>query len=914
MSGRKRLTILASAMLMLAIITMRLHLMSPAAPSQAVGSLCQSASRSSEPLPRSFTANLTSPPMFVSCWNSYTENGEVIGEIAERRVSGEGNTRFDFFHSINMWSASNLASTGYLQGEEKGYALLYTRVDTEHEVQEDVGGYFLIASFYIPEVAEDIKANVSFRFEVEYWLYADESGGGDLVIDLAHWDVDLAILEYSPATGEWIMHAWELVPSYNMSWALSNVIVDWQVLRYKSHFSYDLSRHKGPWWIGVRLWLESEVRGHGQGADTWGCARVQTLLTISDLKISVSYTKRAFEEAEVRYVDPANHTAVVRPNEPVNHTIRYGIAYSHTWDAFRFTIYVPDYADSLVSPVYETGHEDGLITGTFTTTSPNYVKRLSACIWGKDAKMLVVAHFRTRKNGVATLRLYEPDGAVAYNHTWKIDDYAEEILVDDWIKCSVLVYVLDENGNPVADATVEVYDAKGELAAVGQTNGAGYVIFILPHQGRYYFHAYHEGRHGYRNSAVYPLMSVDFIGAFPELLSWGYLEIGFKRTGYPMAPSYNLVKIVLETEATLYVNAIGVIPPWPYRLTWVNVSVTVRDEKSNVIATGITPFEVALQTGTYYVTVPENTTAYGWELRFAFWLLVDSPPTNRTATVNLWMDRHIYAVYVHGFLLNISSLLAEVLKPFGEALIAVLDSGDLTPIYTALGTIEMPRVVWTGVTPCTAVLPAGSYVVVAHQYEPENYTVVGWEGVDRNIGRIRLPPLNMVLVGAEVTLAQDRDISCLHELEEGKEPLLIVRSKLIDGTEFMELPLIVMDLSYYLTNKGYYVETKTPYREYAKRRYVLEVPVITEAGWEFVGWEGVDLANETTAFVNCSLGRLVWAVYVQASGGGPNSQLGTESSPCLNCSTCCLETDFPLHVLATQGVGDVSRVLRTRCS
>ena len=854
-----------------------LHVLTPSTPPALAPGQSQvevGSGGSTNAVPEVFTANLSSPPMHVNCWNLYREDGEVIGKVAEKQVSGEGSARFDFAHFNSVWEASNWASTGYLMGEEDGYALLYTRVDTRHEVQENISGYLCIASFYVPEVAEGINANISFTFDVEYWLYADESGGGKLVIDLAHWDVDLSIIEYSPATGEWTLHLLDWVPSYDMSWNMSSIMVDWPVLIREGGFSYSLGGRRGPWWIGVRFWLESEVRGHGEGADTWGCARVNTFLRISDLKISVSYTKRAFEEAEVKYVDTANHTAIIRPNEPVDHVIRYGVAYSHTWDAFRFTIYVPDYADSLISPVYETGHEDDLITGTFNTTSPNYVERLSACVWGKGTRMAVSVKYRPSDGGKATLNVYGPDGGIAISYNWTVRGHAKGFIIEKWVECSVSVQVVDEHGDPVAGATVDVYDANGNLVASGETGGSGYVSFILPHQGRYHFHAYYEDRHGYRDSTVLPLMAADLVGPAPGLSRWGYLEAGFKRTGYPMGPPYNFVKIVLETEATLYVDAIGVMPPWPYKSAWINVDVTVYDEDGRVVAAGVTPFDASLPTGTYYVSVPENTTVGGYELRFAFWVLVDSPPTNRTATVNLFMDRHIYAVYAHGLILNISSLLAQVLKPFGEAYVAVLDPGDVTLVYTALGPVEMPKVVWTGVTPHMAILPPGEYVVVAHVDEPENYRVVGWEGVDENLGIIQVPLLNMVFAGARVNLTQDRDISCLHELESGKEPLLMVRSKFVDGSEFVGLPLTITKLAY-PTGEEYRIETRTPYEEYVKPSYyALEVPADTGAGWHFVGWEGIDAPYGTNAIVDCSLGRLVWAVYVQAQGGGSSGGAG----------------------------------------
>ncbi|RLE73884.1 MAG: hypothetical protein DRJ56_08475, partial [Thermoprotei archaeon] len=774
--------------------------------------------------------------MHVYCWNLYDGwAGEIVGDVANSVESGDTLVNFYFKPLWGGARAHNFIGI-YVEGVTEGYGLLYSRVDTVREIETEECGWLCIASLFVPEYARQISVNITFLYMAYYWFYSFETGGGT-VYSNAHWDIDLVIFQYRPADAEWHIIINEWLPPADLSAAVSNYIppyyfdpetgqltTGFYIFRDKGRFSYALEIPEGPCWLGVRFWLETSLEAFSCDEDTYGNAKAVTHLDVTDLTISVSFVKRAFEQAEMGYVDPANHTIVVGPDTPVNHTIRYGVAYSHTWDAFRFTIYVPDYADSLVSPVYETNHEDGLITGIFNTTSPNYVERLSAYIWRKDAKMLTIAYIRRSDGGRAMLDLYEPDNSIASAYNWTVNDYAEEIFVEEWVECLVPVQVVDEYGNPVAGATVEVYAANGELVASGETGDSGYVSFILPHQGRYYFHAYYEDRHGFRDSTVLPLMTFALVGPFPDLSEWGYLEAGFKRTGYPMGPPYNFVKIVLETEATLYVGAMGLLPPWPYRLTWVHVNVTVYDEEGNVVAAGVTPFDASLSTGTYHVTVPENTTVKDYELRFAFWILVDSPPTNRTATVNLLMDRRIYAVYAYGSILNVSSLLAYVLEPFGDAFVAVLDPGSTTPIYTAFGLVEVPRIMWTGVTPCMAILPPGEYIVVAHQHEPENYTVVGWEGVDEDLGAIQVPFLDVVFVGARVNLAQDRDISCLHELELGKDPLLIVRSKFVDGSEFRGLPLTITKLAY-PTGGEYYVEARTPYEDYVEPSYyALEVP------------------------------------------------------------------------------------------
>ena len=398
---------------------------------------------STKSVPTVFRANLSSPPMHVYCWNLYDGwAGEIVGDVANSVESGDTLVNFYFKPLWGGARAHNFIGI-YVEGVTEGYGLLYSRVDTVREIETEECGWLCIASLFVPEYARQISVNITFLYMAYYWFYSFETGGGT-VYSNAHWDIDLVIFQYRPADAEWHIIINEWLPPADLSAAVSNYIppyyfdpetgqltTGFYIFRDKGRFSYALEIPEGPCWLGVRFWLETSLEAFSCDEDTYGNAKAVTHLDVTDLTISVSFVKRAFEQAEMGYVDPANHTIVVGPDTPVNHTIRYGVAYSHTWDAFRFTIYVPDYADSLVSPVYETNHEDGLITGIFNTTSPNYVERLSAYIWRKDAKMLTIAYIRRSDGGKAMLDLYEPDNSIASAYNWTVNDYAEEIFVED---------------------------------------------------------------------------------------------------------------------------------------------------------------------------------------------------------------------------------------------------------------------------------------------------------------------------------------------------------------------------------------------------------------------------------------------------------------------------------------------------
>jgi len=348
----------------------------------------------------------------------------------------------------------------------------------------------------------------------------------------------------------------------------------------------------------------------------------------------------------------------------------------------------------------------------------------------------------------------------------------------------------------------------------------------------------------------------------------GRLEIGMKRTGAPASPPYNTVIIELETEATLTVDAIAVLPPFPHRLKRVNASVQVYDENWDLVASGPTPLTCHLPIETYRLVAQETVMVNDTELRLAAWVLVDSPLTEANATVNLWCDRYVYAIYAQGSLLEILSVISEV--GFGDALVMLIDS-PIQAIYDmprlwpgAMRSIgngsflsaifPAPRVVWTGSTPALTCLLNGEYTVIAMAHAPEGYELVGWEGVDEELGVFYTPLMGDYISVAVLNLTQDAEVRCIHELEDCEEPLLIVRAKLPDGTE---LPGVMVDVQ----GMGYHELAKAPYRRRLSGTYVIEVEGYLGADIVLVGWEGVDFYNGTRAIVDVGEGRLVWMVY-----------------------------------------------------
>ena len=854
-------------------------------------------------VPTIFRANLSSPPMFVDAWNVFNEEDEagmmVLNNIT--RTEGEyaeASTRLQMWYDDVEsywtgfggqwvyvceydWKYEAVASTWAEHGSE-AYAYLRGEGHTKEEegcYYEDTLELLLVGSFYLPRaINATVSVSLSYRFEAEIaygvnfhvmTFYA--RAGARILIFTYVIDEDLWCIFLGP--GYTLTHPLDVCasrtePPYAVGYLEKGSVPssDYGMEELTFQIPHDLVEH-GNVWIGVGVVLLTEAYTNCTALATEGAQTVaEARAYLKDIRVEAVYEKKAFTLEEMGYIDMENHTAWLTAEGPAHHTIKYGVGYSRTWDEFKFSIYVPDYADTLLEGPIETGHVDGLLTGTFNTTSPNYMYRLLGLILSlSTAKMGAQADFYRINGGESWLHLYE---VIEDEVTRQIDMEMRvhgprwaHAIVEDWVKCHAWIRVRDENLNPIEGAYVEVYDGSGQLVATGYTDRMGYLLVDLPHQGIYHFFAYYGDEVGYRISSILPIMSADYVGPYPDWPDKGYLEVGFKRTGKPGGPPYNTVEIVLGSEASLFIEAIVLVPPLPYAMKWAKVNVTVLDENYTILAEGITPFNVSLSKGTYVLQAPETVLINGSEYRFIAWLFVDKGVVSTTSRVDVSMDRHVYAIYAQGFKLNITSLLSNG-DMFANAVVLIIDEASTVVLDTPMGKIGVPRVVWNGITPFTAILPAGNYTLIAYEYEPDNYVLYGWLGVDEELGQARVPLLDVNLVGAKVNLTSDREVSCLHELEEG-DPLLIVRSKFLDGTPVVGVPLKVMSTTYYYTHTGFYVETETPYEDYRYGSFVLEVPLVTEAGWVLHHWEGADWSLNNTAYVECYEGKLVWAVYTR---------------------------------------------------
>lgn len=864
-------------------------------------------------LPKGFTTNLTSPPMTVEAWNQFDEEEEAEMTEIKKDLIDTGETEWGFGHSyVNLtmeedgmegyWAMDEegrwiwvwvcdydwkfmAKASAYISGNGSAYAYIKGEGHTKPEISSYDPGtdVLLVGSFYVPEVAANGTVEVSLNYRLEAKMSAflvyhvmlykamayarivifvyDIDNEVWLIVLGPHCEVsDEGVLATPPDEPEPASYERKETRPQSESGMLS--------------FSYPIQITKGGnLWIGVGVLLIAEAYAAGTAPATEsGQTYAHAVAWIEDLVIRVTYGKHAFEECEAGYRMPDNHTSWVRPQSEAYHHVFYSLAYSRTWDAFRFSIGVPDYNMTLVSPTLNMNHTDGVIIDSYYCSSSNYVRRLRAFIKGLNTiRTIVVADLMAWDKGNATLYIYGPG--------WKDEVLRDEMTVtsgiahytlDQPIECHVTVHVVDENHHPISGAYVEVYDHySDQVVASGYTSDSGLIYFILPHQGYYHFYAYSGSSMGFRLHAVLPNLLVTYQGPFPAWPDYGDLEIGMKRTGFPMGPPENYVLITLNTEATLSIESIAVVPPFPYSLKWINVSAQVFDVNWTLVASGVTPLHVSLPTGTYHVVVPENTTLNGAELRFVAWIFVDSPPTEENATVNLYCDRHIYAVYGQGFLLDILSAIAS--RDFGDALIMVVEgSPSLTlvraiwgpPILSHLSPTEVeaiPRVVWTGVTPSTALLPGGNYILVAIADKPSGYRLVGWEGVDEDLGSISNSQAGVELRVARLNLTQDRTARCLHELESGA-PLLIVRAKLLDGSELIG---VLVNVAYYGSSSQETV--KTPYKRRMWGACILSAEEHIGADIEFHHWEGVDACNGSNAVVNVEHGRLVWIVYEHVS-------------------------------------------------
>ena len=855
-------------------------------------------------LPEGFTTNLTSPPMWVEAWNAYDEPDEMMMDGLIMTYGAKGaNASGDY--RLFKFGTDFDPELGFISYDWKGVAIAVSEVGGEAdyagvtvEAHMNTKAYrnttvlwtpLPVLSFYIPPSAEEIMA---VRVSFDYALIAKISwsivntNNAHIYCEARASPGFFLYREYENGSAEVLAIMADYVEVRNETIILGNeklcLTFEAEDKKGKQHYSLVVTSEDalfirdGDVWVtaGVLFYVDAEIY-YAQAFRARAEARAVAYM--EDVEIRAIYRKRAFQADETGFVLYNNHTAWIKPRSPATHLINYSVRYSETWDAFTFAIDVPDYERSLTFPTYETYHLDGLLLGSCSCTSPNYVESLRAYVKSlRSLEMFVLLNTRSWGSGEAELFLYGPDwghvvARLEMNRAGNTSTFWKEVTIP--IECPTIVRVVDEDGEPIASAYVEVYDYHADsIVATGYTDENGVLELVLPHQGYYRFYAYAGSSMGSRLHSILPLMAVTYEGPFPAMPSYGRLEIGMKRTGSPASPPYNTVFIELKTEATLIVDAIAVLPPFPYRLERTSVSIHVYDENDVLVASGQTPFVCHLPTGIYHLTAQETTVVNGTELHLVAWVLVDSPPTEANATINLWSDRYVYAIYGQGSLLEILSMVSDM--EFGDALIMLVNSSiqdvyDLPRLWpSATSTMEngsftsmifpSPRAIWTGSTPALACLPESEYTMIAIAYAPNGYEVIGWDGVDEELGTFYAPLMDTYVSIATLSLTNDTHVYCIHELKEGADPLLIVRAKLPDGTE---LPGVVIDVQ----GIDYHELSKTPYRRRLSGTYVIEAEGYLGADIVLVGWEGADLYNGTRALVNVGEGRLVWAIYEHAS-------------------------------------------------
>ena len=548
------------------------------------------------------------------------------------------------------------------------------------------------------------------------------------------------------------------------------------------------------------------------------------------------------------------------------HWIGRSLDVSSSWDDVRLRFFAgaptwePPYIDVTI-PNQE--HTFFVSTGYVRFEDYNYIKRLRVGLGLDHRDVAIVAEIMEPvEDGVALATVW-PDGAEPFNVSLSFAHrgYAVALIEDTPIPCAATVRVLDEGGNPVANATVTAYDMKDPGAnSTAVTDEHGYATLHLPHQGIYCFYATSPEGFGFNWHIIVPLVSVYFAGPSPDGRgAGGGMAVGYRATGWPNAPPINYVEIKLGCVASLTVESYVIMAEDFLRLVNVSVPVTVANQ-SGVVAVGQTPLVAHLpENGTYYVSVPEAVVVNGTTYRFAFWSYSDGPVFEATTSVNVGNDRHVVAYYTDGVLLNITTAVEGDFE-IGDFGACVLDLSEwrLVPSpYGASDGLLVPRVAWVGTAPCVAVLPKGEYAVAI--YRPlEGYAFSRWLGAEGTMPG--LYPYNYS-DWALVNLTADKSLTSLHTLLEGAAPVLMVGSRDVDGSELAFVPLNIT-----AGDGTLLLSAETPLRT-SQLRGVLKISIapLLCGRRSLLMWLNVDSASGHEALVNLTYGRLVWAVYTHTT-------------------------------------------------
>ena len=566
-------------------------------------------------LPYGFTANLTSPPMYVEAWNKYDEKGEMIIKPIYNDTWMEEGSSAELKAEVYRAGEEYDPDVGHVKYDWKGVARSTCAVDdhddyayalADYQAALAAKGYLLFGKgklklpccFYVPKVARHITITISLDYVLKARVRWRVVSAKELyVYQRAEVMVGFFIISRVNDTINFYSEGW-YARAYNETYIENAVGLEHEAMNItgKRHLTftrtYNETRPGREIWVGI--WVLFSTLAEIEVDDGLGIEAVsEGVAYLSNIEVRALYSKRAFEYNETGFVLPNNHTAWVWPEGPVMHLVNYSIFYSRSWDAFTFTIDVPDYLGTYTSPVHETGHEDGVLMGSCELRSPNYVESMEAFIKELGSMDMYVALGTLGwGHGRAELHIYSPDWDHEVYHTAM--GKAENAFcahVEMPIECPVLVKVIGPDGTPLENAHVEAYDyCSKEVVATGYTNRYGIVYFLLPHQGYYHFRAHHGSSFGHRLHAVYPLMAAAYVGPCPTMPDYGDLEMGMKRTGAPMSVPYNRVVIRIARRGhergpgALVVDAVALVPPLPYGLTCVNTTALIYSANRSLAA------------------------------------------------------------------------------------------------------------------------------------------------------------------------------------------------------------------------------------------------------------------------------------------------------------------------------------------
>jgi len=655
----------------------------------------------------------------------------------------------------------------------------------------------------------------------------------------------------------------------------------------------------------IAMYAEAEALAIATPYIPFGCL-ARAVVKIKDLRVSITYGCAAHPK------ELEHETQVRADGEIVKHRINYSIPYSGSWDRAEIYLYAdlnyrwgdPEaqsaacYKVATIEP-----EEDGTLEGAAVAYTQNYVEDF----WDRWLFMLqpdypnVYFGPRVLSRGNVTLHIYDAYGNEAFTY-WKIDGPGEvKFIFNETVSCPVYIRITTWQVK-VTYIHLAIYDEYDPSVRVDlYSDEPGEWTIALPRQGAYVFELTVTTDDGetstYRfKRAIYPVAAVSFVGSHVFRAQQIWWQAGYRGTGHPKAYGINKIEIIIWriqpnlvgiSSGLLWVYAIGVNTTWPANLTresalktlsWLNVPVTIMDEKERVLFEGTTPCGVPVDPGDYYVHVPE---VHGvW--RFVTWVLVSSSPWNNTALVHVpeygWA---VCAVYTNGFVLDIKTLVESL--QLGGSMTFIIDPTVNSTVNIAVGgrtlpggiaipeNITIPWVIRAGVTPSTWMLPEGEYWVITINTTLFNnsYTFDHWEGVDNNstydfYGLGAFVPFNNIPM-AIVKLNSSRTVSSVYTLNEGAEPVLLIKSKIVDEREIRGVPVTIMGIRGVMDSPDdvYYEEAKTPCEVHGSMNYLINISESSQEdeGWAFSYWENVDLQNGTVALVNLTYGRLIWAVY-----------------------------------------------------